>query len=100
MLIRLQENVLDLNPSAIVMLLGTNDIEVGIDPEAIGRNFQKIVQAIKARHPKVPLVLCRIFPSSAEKKRPAETIRRVTDSRRNYVMLGRTYGCRYSLVNS
>ncbi|MBI5773599.1 MAG: DUF1080 domain-containing protein [Verrucomicrobia bacterium] len=77
MLIRLAEDVLDLNPSAIVLLLGTNDIEVGIDPEAIGRNFQKILAAIKARHPKVPIVLCRMFPSSAEKNRPAEKIKRV-----------------------
>ena len=77
MLIRLQEDVLGLNPAAIVMLLGTNDIEIGVEPEAIGRNFQKILHAIKARHPKVPIVLCRVFPSAVEKKRPAETIRRV-----------------------
>ncbi|HEX3871153.1 MAG TPA: GDSL-type esterase/lipase family protein, partial [Pirellulales bacterium] len=77
MLIRLSEDVLDLNPSAIVLLLGTNDIEVGIDPEAIARNFQKILAAIKARSPQTPIVLCRMFPSSAEKNRPADTIKRV-----------------------
>ncbi len=37
MLIRIKEDVLDLNPSAIVLLLGTNDIEVGVDPEAIAQ---------------------------------------------------------------
>ena len=31
MLIRLQEDVLSLNPSAIVMLMGTNDLEVGLE---------------------------------------------------------------------
>lgn len=77
MLIRLAEDVLDLNPSAIVLLLGTNDIEVGVDPEAIARNFQKILAAIKARHPQTPIVLCRMFPSSASKSRPIETIKRV-----------------------
>lgn len=77
MLIRLEEDVLALNPSAIVMLLGTNDIEIGVDPEAIGRNFQKILAAIKARQPEVPIVLCRMFPSSPEKNRPPQTIRRV-----------------------
>lgn len=77
MLIRLQEDVLALNPSAVVLLLGTNDIEVGIDPEAIGRNFQKILAGIKSAQPTMPIVLCRMFPSSADKKRPAETIRRV-----------------------
>ncbi len=77
MLIRLEEDVLVLNPSAIVLLMGTNDIEVGIEPEAIGRNFGKIIRAIKTRHPAVPIVLCRMFPSATEKKRPAETIQRV-----------------------
>ena len=77
MLIRLAEDVLDLNPSAVVLLLGTNDIEVGVDPEAIARNFQKILAAIKARHPQTPIVLCRMFPSSAEKSRPTDTIKRV-----------------------
>jgi lysophospholipase L1-like esterase len=77
--------VLSLNPSAIVLLLGTNDIEVGIEPEAIGRNFEKIIAAIKARHPKVPIVLCRVFPSSSEKKRPAETIKRVNELYENIV---------------
>ncbi|MBI1312311.1 serine hydrolase [bacterium] len=74
MLIRLNEDVLALNPSAIVILAGTNDIEVGIDTEAIGRNFQKIIQAIKKHNPQTPIVLCRMFPSSAQKKRPKETI--------------------------
>ena len=30
-------------PSAIVLLLGTNDIEVDIPVDAIGRNFEKIL---------------------------------------------------------
>jgi hypothetical protein len=67
MLIRLEEDVLALNPSALVLLLGTNDIEVGIEPEAIGRNFQKILAAVKAKDPKMPIVLCRMFPSSCNR---------------------------------
>ncbi|MBL9189434.1 MAG: DUF1080 domain-containing protein [Opitutaceae bacterium] len=77
MLIRLQEDVLALKPAAVVLLLGTNDIEVGIDPEAVGRNFQKITAALKAHNPRVPVVVCRVLPSSATKKRPADTIKRV-----------------------
>ncbi|MDF1859008.1 MAG: GDSL-type esterase/lipase family protein [Verrucomicrobiales bacterium] len=77
MLIRLEEDVLALNPSAIVLLLGTNDIEVDIAPDAIGRNFEKIIAAIKKHSTEVPIVLCRMFPSSPEKNRPAETIQKV-----------------------
>ena len=77
MLIRLKEDVLSLNPSAIVLLLGTNDVEVQINADAIGRNFEKILAAIKQHNPRTPVVLCRVFPSSAEMKRPKEIIQRV-----------------------
>lgn len=77
MLIRLKEDVLALNPAAIVMLMGTNDIEIDVDREAIGRNLDEIISAIKEHSPEVPIILCRIFPSSPEKDRPKEMIEAV-----------------------
>ena len=79
MLLRLKEDVLALNPKAVVLLMGTNDIEVEVPVDAIGHNFQKIVAALKAHDPKMPVVVCRIFPSSATKKRPKETILAVNE---------------------
>ena len=79
MLLRLQEDVLALHPKAVVLLMGTNDIEVEAPVDAIGRNFQKIVAALKAHDPKMPVVVCRVFPSSATKKRPKETILAVNE---------------------
>jgi lysophospholipase L1-like esterase len=79
MLLRLQEDVLSLHPKAVVLLMGTNDIEVEVPADAIGRNFQKIVAALKAYDPKMPVIVCRIFPSSATKKRPKETILAVNE---------------------
>ena len=79
MLLRLKEDVLSLRPKAVVLLMGTNDIEVEVPVEAIGRNFQKIVAALKAHDPKMPVIVCRIFPSSATKKRPKETILAVNE---------------------
>jgi lysophospholipase L1-like esterase len=79
MLLRLQEDVLALNPKAVVLLMGTNDIEIEVPAEAIGRNFQKIVAALKAHNPNMPVIVCRIFPSSATKKRPKETILAVNE---------------------
>ena len=79
MLLRLQEDVLSLRPKAVVLLMGTNDIEVEVPTDAIGRNFQKIVAALKAHDPKMPVIVCRIFPSSATKKRPKETILAVNE---------------------
>lgn len=77
MLIRLEEDVLALNPSAVVLLLGTNDIEENVEPEVIGRNFEKIIVALKKHNPEMPIVLCRMFPSSETKKRSKETISKV-----------------------
>ena len=77
MLIRLEEDVLSLNPSAIVLLMGTNDLEIGLEPELIARNFQKIVAAINVHSNKVPVVVCRVFPSSATKKRPTDKIQQL-----------------------
>ena len=79
MLLRIKEDVLALNPKAVVLLMGTNDIEVEVPADAIGRNFQKIVAALKAHDPKMPVIVCRIFPSSATKKRPKETILAVNE---------------------
>lgn len=81
MLIRLQEDVLTLQPSAIVILAGTNDIEVGIDVDAIVRNLMKIIHAVKQHDVKhgcrTPIIMCRVFPSAAAKKRPADVILRL-----------------------
>lgn len=76
-LIRLQEDVLTLNPSGVVLLIGTNDLEDDADPETIVGNLQLILAALKQHSPKMPIVLCQVFPSSASKKRPAEQIKKI-----------------------
>jgi len=78
-LIRLQEDVLALNPSAIVLLIGTNDLEEKADPETIAANTQLILAALKKHNSKMPIILCKMFPSSATKKRPADKIKKVNE---------------------
>lgn len=77
MLIRLKEDVLALNPSGLVMLMGTNDLEEGAAPETIAGNLKLIVEAAKKHNPEMPIVLCQVFPSSATKKRSAEEIKEI-----------------------
>ncbi|MFM7058390.1 MAG: GDSL-type esterase/lipase family protein [Planctomycetota bacterium] len=77
MLIRLQADVLSLSPKAIVMLMGTNDLEEAAAPEVIAANVRLILEQIAKAHPETPIVLCQVFPSSAEKKRPADSIRSI-----------------------
>jgi lysophospholipase L1-like esterase len=77
MLIRLQKDVLDLNPSGVVMLMGTNDLEEGADPQTIADNLALIIDKIHAHNSKTPIVLSLVFPSSESKKRPAEKIQEI-----------------------
>lgn len=76
-LIRLQEDVLALHPSGVVLLIGTNDLEEGADPETIAANLKLILAALKQYDPKMPVILCQVFPSSATKKRPAQQIKKI-----------------------
>jgi len=78
-LIRLREDVLALNPKAVVLLIGTNDLEEGADPETITANLKLILQELKRHNPKMPILLCKVFPSSATKKRPADKIQRINE---------------------
>lgn len=76
-LLRLQEDVLALNPRGVVLLIGTNDLEEQATPETIAGNLKLILAALKQHNATMPVVLCNVFPSSATKKRPAEAIRRI-----------------------
>src|SRR6266487_6387134 len=57
-LIRLKEDVLALDPRAVVLLIGTNDLEEKASPEIIAANL-KLILAELARS-KMPVVLCQV----------------------------------------
>jgi lysophospholipase L1-like esterase len=73
-LIRLREDVLALRPSAVVLLIGTNDLEEGATPEVVAGNLELILAELKKHDGRMPVVLCQILPSSATMKRPADRI--------------------------
>lgn len=76
-LLRLQEDVIALNPRGVVLLIGTNDLEEAAPPESTASNLKLMLAALKAHNPAMPIVLCNVFPSSATKKRPAEQIKKI-----------------------
>lgn len=76
-LIRLEEDVLSLSPRAVVLLVGTNDLEEQADPETIAGNLRLILASLKRSSPTLPILLCQVFPSSASKKRPAAAIKKL-----------------------
>jgi lysophospholipase L1-like esterase len=74
-LLRLQDDVIALNPKAVVMLIGTNDLEEGARPDVVESNMRLILAALRNHDPRMPIVLCQVFPSSAKMKRPASIIK-------------------------
>ena len=76
-LLRLEQDVLKLNPSGIVMLMGTNDLEEGAEPKTIADNLALIVKHIHTHDAKTPIILCLVFPSSESKKRPSDKIKEI-----------------------
>jgi lysophospholipase L1-like esterase len=76
-LIRLQEDVLALHPQAVILLIGTNDLEEKANPETIAANLKLILAELARHDPRMPIVLCQVFPSSATKARPTDLIKKV-----------------------
>ena len=69
-LIRLQEDVLALDPAAVVLLIGTNDLEEGATPEMIAGNLKLILAALEKHDPRMPIVLCQVFPELGDQEAP------------------------------
>jgi len=76
-LYRLRADVLSLKPAAIILLIGTNDIGNGADPEDVAGNIRLILQAIQENNPNLKVIVCKVMPRS-ERGQPifAETIRK------------------------
>jgi hypothetical protein len=52
-------------------------LEEGATPEVIAGNLKLILGGLERHDPKMPIVLCQVFPSSGTKKRPSERIKAV-----------------------
>ncbi len=77
-LVRLQEDVISLHPKAVVLLIGTNDLdEAGGNPWEAVTNIRLILDELKKANPTMPVVVCQVMPSSGKKNRPAFMIRRI-----------------------
>jgi lysophospholipase L1-like esterase len=76
-LIRLKEDVLALEPKAVVLLIGTNDLDEKATPETIAENVKLILAELSKSNPNLPIILCQVFPSSESKNRPADKIKQL-----------------------
>ncbi len=77
MLYRLQTDVLAIQPAAVVILGGTNDLADDATPEMIARNVSLILAACSHHDPAMPVVLCAVMPSDPSKSRPPAAIAQI-----------------------
>ena len=63
---RLQVSIFDLEPSKIVLMIGTNDVDFGNDTETIISNYRKILNEIKETQPEVELYFMSIIPQNKD----------------------------------
>jgi lysophospholipase L1-like esterase len=59
---RLQDDVLALQPKALVVLIGTNDLGEHTSPQQIAENLGELHRRIRAAHPQIPIAWCLVMP--------------------------------------
>jgi lysophospholipase L1-like esterase len=67
LLFRFQEDVLDLHPSGIVLLIGGNDLSALQKTDQTARNIDRMLQAIRAQKADLPVILCTLPPRNSDK---------------------------------
>lgn len=89
MLVRFRQDVLDLRPSLVVILAGTNDLaqNTGVETlEQIEGNFQSMCELAKSN--KIDVVLCSVLPAKYFYWKlgiyPSEKIKQLNDFLRSY----------------
>jgi lysophospholipase L1-like esterase len=75
LLVRLDDDVLALAPRGVVLLAGSNDVELGAAPQTIADNIKLIMERLKRHNPKMPIVLCQVMPSAGSRERPADKVK-------------------------
>ena len=64
-LFRFKEDVLDLNPRAIVLCVGSNDLSTQTNPANAITNITTIVDMARKANPTIPIIICTIPPREA-----------------------------------
>ncbi len=63
---RLKISVFDIKPSVVVLMIGTNDINGGLDEEGIVERYEKIIDEIYGALPDVELYCMSIIPQNSQ----------------------------------
>lgn len=63
---RLQVSVFDIKPSKVVLMIGTNDVNGGVDSDRILERYEQIIRRIYEALPQVELYCMSIIPQNAQ----------------------------------
>jgi lysophospholipase L1-like esterase len=70
LLYRLQPDVLDLHPRALVVLIGTNDLGEHTPAADIAENLSTFHARVRAAYPKIPIAWCLVMPRKGDDTYP------------------------------
>ncbi|MDF3057789.1 MAG: hypothetical protein K0R17_2004 [Rariglobus sp.] len=77
-LFRFKEDVLDLNPRAVVICVGTNDLSTHAEPAVVAQNISLLLDQARDHNPAMPVVVCTV-PPRANPKAPLQRANAVTE---------------------
>lgn len=66
-LFRFKEDVLDLNPAAVVICIGTNDLSAHANTTGVASNIAAIIKLANEHRADMPIILCNIPPRNHPK---------------------------------
>lgn len=91
---RAKENVLCIKPKAAVILIGTNDLGLGFDPDFVEKNMENTLKLFKEECPDCKVILEAIYPvieGKAGKRKNSD----ILDANRRYKALAEKYGAAF-----
>ena len=59
---RIAGDVLAVHPRAVSMLIGTNDLDQGGEPEVVAANMKAIVAELHKANPQMPIIINKVMP--------------------------------------
>lgn len=92
---RLHENVLNINPKNIVLLIGTNDIGRGLPLSMTVENVSKIIESCKEKCPDVNFILQAVYPinEGIRDKYEKRSNKKIQLMNKEFIKLSEKYGC-------
>ena len=63
---RIAGDVLDVHPRAVSILIGTNDLDQGGQPQVVADNLKAIVAELHISNPAMPIVINKVMPRGAK----------------------------------